>query len=486
MFVLGTMNLIDCINFNLLMPYVDRMVSDFLHSTPDDPDVVKTVGMLIGLYSICEVLFSPFWGTLADRIGRRPTLLIGLAGSAVAPIIFGMATSLPMAVAARALDGIFCGNVGVTKTYLGDIVDRTNEARGFSMLAVCFSMGLVLGPVLGGQLVFPASWAPGLFGGTIFDRHPYLLPNLLYAIVAILAWFVGFFCLKESLPRSIREQRRLARTTARQAAQEQPSTALLNGADAIGQAPAGRCAAFFKSKSLIKVLFAYCFLSGYFGSWIQVFILLVSLPRNIGGMALAPHEIGLLQNFAGVGLLLTQLILYPRLTKMFGFFKCFAVGLMIVVSVTVLFPVYGLFADPNRFGDWRYLPLAFMMFMGTGASGFCFPTLFVWLNRAADGLDRGMVNGVAHGGGALFRSITPPLSSVFLSLGLEMPETGFARYLPVFVNTTFCIMCICLVRSAGMNDSEQAPQNGQARDVQPQGVDKARVDSQPADTAVAA
>ncbi|CAL1164714.1 unnamed protein product, partial [Cladocopium goreaui] len=118
------------------------------------------VGMLIGLYSLCEVIFSPLWGTFADKVGRKPALLIGLGGSCIAPVMFGLGTSLPTIFAARALDGFFCGNIGVTRTYLGEIVDESNEAKGFSFLALCFSAGLFVGPILGGELLGAANWAP--------------------------------------------------------------------------------------------------------------------------------------------------------------------------------------------------------------------------------------------------------------------------------------------------------------------------------------
>ena len=204
LFVIAAMNLIDCINVNIMTPYAVEMVSTFLNKNPDSSDVHTTVSLLIGLYSLFEVIFSPFWGMVADRVGRRPCLLIGLAGSALAPILLGLGKSLPVIFAARALDGFFCGNLGVTRTYLGEVVDKTNEARGFSILALCFAMGLIVGPLLGGQLVFPARTAPSLFKGTLFDEYPFLLPNLTYAIFAAIAWIIGFFCMEETLPRSKR------------------------------------------------------------------------------------------------------------------------------------------------------------------------------------------------------------------------------------------------------------------------------------------
>ena len=71
MFVLGSMNLIDCINANLLTPYVDRLVSTFLEKSPQSPEVAHVVSLLIGVYPLVEAFVSPFWGMFADYAGRR-------------------------------------------------------------------------------------------------------------------------------------------------------------------------------------------------------------------------------------------------------------------------------------------------------------------------------------------------------------------------------------------------------------------------------
>jgi len=435
-FVLGAINLIDCINISLLTPYVDRMVSEFMGLPTDDSHVVQTVGVLIGLYSLCEVLCSPFWGCLADRYGRRPIMLVGLAGSAVAPLFFGAAGSLPMAFFARGLDGFFCGNVGVTKTYLGELVDASNEARGFGFLAICFSLGLIIGPVLGGQLVDPAQWAPQLFAGTIFEQKPYLLPNLTYACFAASAWVVGYCSLPETLPPWQRKGCVRRRSTER-------STALLDGDAQVASSTRFRGVDW----SAIKVIGAYCLVSGYYAAWSQDFALIVSLPRSMGGFGLGPHEIGALTNAAGIGLLSTQLLFYPCSTKRFGFLACFTFGLLLNLVVTLLFPLYGAMADPAVFGYWRFAPLSAMQFLGQAGSGFAFPTIFVWLNRALEGKDKGTWNGYCNSCGALVRSFFPPLAAALLSLGLRSGLPG-GRYLPVFGNGFAILGALALATSA--------------------------------------
>jgi len=427
--VLGAMNLIDCINVNLLTPYVDKMVSSFMSEPTDASDVVRTVGILIGLYSLCEVLFSPLWGYLSDKVGRRPVLLIGLAGSAVAPIIFGLARALPMAFFGRGLDGFFCGNNGVTKTYLGELVDETNEARGFSFLATCFSIGLVLGPMIGGMLADPMSWAPSMFQGTVFDRFPYLLPNLSYACLAVLAWLVGVFFLEETFTSETRERHRQSREVPKALSETLLPTTVRNTG-----LQSGAVSTRSHRRDLVFLSFGLMFLSGYFSAWTSNMVLIIALPRSVGGFALQPEEIGTVMNFGGLGLLLSQLFLYPFLAKRFGLLGVFKIGCVLNVTVTLLLPVYGLMADPDVFGSWRLVPLAFMCLIGYTGGGFCFPTGYVWLNRKLSDEERGSVNGVVNSMGALARGVFPPVASTLLSVGLSTGTPG-GRYFAVWANS---------------------------------------------------
>lgn len=445
LFVLGSMNMIDCINVNLLLPYVDRMVSDFLQTTPADPKVAQYVGLLVGLYSLCEVIFSVLWGNLADRIGRKPALLIGLAGSVVAPIMFGLGSSMLVVFIARGLDGFFCGNVGVTRTYLGEIVDERTEARGFSFLSVCFSLGLFIGPMLGGELVYPATFAPQIFGGTIFDKHPYLLPNLAYAIFAAIAWIIGALFLEETLPPS--ERRGCFGSSP--APQAVEPLMRRRSSSVLGVDPRGAPSSFVMDlnddgtirprssncypQTLLQVMLAYCVLAGCTTANTQLFVLIVSYPRSEDGFALGPQQIGILQNVAAVGVLVTQLVLYKPLTQRMGLWRTFALGWSLYVVAFGFLPFFGLFADPEVYGIWRYAGLAVMQLVAAMASGLCYPTAFTFINRASQGMDKGAVNGWASSSGALCRAVFPPAAGWLLSVGAQssLPD---GKYMAVHIN----------------------------------------------------
>eukprot|EP00931_Biecheleriopsis_adriatica_P096725 TRINITY_DN70410_c0_g1_i1.p1 TRINITY_DN70410_c0_g1~~TRINITY_DN70410_c0_g1_i1.p1 ORF type:complete len:560 (+),score=31.04 TRINITY_DN70410_c0_g1_i1:158-1681(+) len=465
------MNMIDCINVNLLTPYVDKMVSQFLNKSPDEPEVAQTVGLLVGLYSLCEVCLSPVWGALADRIGRKPALLIGLAGSVLAPIMFGLGQSLPVVFAARALDGIFCGNVGVTRTYLGEIVDESNEAKGFGFLSICFSVGLFIGPLLGGELVYPAQWAPGVFSGTVFDDYPFLLPNLTYACFAAVAWIIGAVFLEETLPEGERCQCR--RRQDRRHFTRQLSN--LSGQLTPGVDPTGAPAVYFTDDaseavpvdnpltahqqkpclctSLTHVIIAFCALSGYTSANAQLFVLIVSFPCSTGGFGFGPQQIGALQTVAAAALMISNICVYPRATKRFGFLQCFLVGWCVNNLATLLFPVYGLFADPDKYGFWRYVPLACMQIFLAISGNMMFPTSFAFINRAAEGHDRGTVNGWANSAGALCRAFFPPAASFVLTIGSES-RMAMGRYLPLFVNSLVSTLLL-LVSIPGLRKIDQ-------------------------------
>jgi MFS family permease len=99
------------------------------------------IGTIASAYFLAQFLTSIPWGSLSDRYGRRPVLLIGLVGNTITMIMFGLSPNLTMAVLSRCLCGALNGNVGVSKSVLGEITDSTNQPMAFAMFGFCWGVG---------------------------------------------------------------------------------------------------------------------------------------------------------------------------------------------------------------------------------------------------------------------------------------------------------------------------------------------------------
>ena len=118
--------MIDMIGFGIVIPFLTYFIED-LATMQGVLEVGLWVGLMMMSYSAAQFLFSPFWGSLSDRLGRKPILLIGLVGNTIFFTLFGISTSLIMALVARFFAGAFNANIAVAKAYIGDISDKTNS-----------------------------------------------------------------------------------------------------------------------------------------------------------------------------------------------------------------------------------------------------------------------------------------------------------------------------------------------------------------------
>jgi DHA1 family multidrug resistance protein-like MFS transporter len=115
--------------------------------------IVLHVTLLTAVYPLGQLVFAPLWGHWSDRAGRRPLLLMGLAGYVIAQILFGLATSLWLLYAARILGGILSSaTLPVSAAYVADATSDVERGRGMAWLGTATSLGVVVGPALGGLL----------------------------------------------------------------------------------------------------------------------------------------------------------------------------------------------------------------------------------------------------------------------------------------------------------------------------------------------
>src|SRR6476660_9161738 len=107
------------------------------------------VGTLVSSFAVAQLISAPMWGRFSDAYGRRPALLVGLAASAIAYVIFGFAHSLALLFLSRLVQGAGGGTVSVIQAYVADATDPKDRARALGWLSATTNLGVALGPVLG-------------------------------------------------------------------------------------------------------------------------------------------------------------------------------------------------------------------------------------------------------------------------------------------------------------------------------------------------
>lgn len=120
------------------------------------------IGMLVASFSVAQLAASPIWGRVSDRYGRRPVLLIGLGGSAVAFAVFGFADSLWLLFLSRIVQGLGGGTTGVIQAYVADSTNPAQRAQGLGWLSAATSLGVMIGPAIGSTAAHLGHEAPGL------------------------------------------------------------------------------------------------------------------------------------------------------------------------------------------------------------------------------------------------------------------------------------------------------------------------------------
>lgn len=134
---------LDLVGFGIVLPilplYAEKFGARALSATA-----------LVASFSAAQLLFAPVWGRLSDRIGRKPILVLSLAGTAVASLVTGLAWSLPVLFVARILDGISGASVSVAQAAVADIAPPEQRARLLGLLGAAFGLGFVAGPAIGG------------------------------------------------------------------------------------------------------------------------------------------------------------------------------------------------------------------------------------------------------------------------------------------------------------------------------------------------
>jgi multidrug resistance protein len=182
---------IDLIGWGIILPILPLYAEDFTDSK-------VTIGLLVAVFSVMQLLFAPIWGRVSDRVGRKPVLVVSLAGTAVGSLLMGIAPSLPILFLGRIVDGISGGSVSAAHAAVTDVAEPSQRARLIGLLSAAFGVGFVIGPALGGL-------------AALEGRH---LPFFVAAAIAGVNAVVAIKRLPETRPGSGRRNRREAPVSA--------------------------------------------------------------------------------------------------------------------------------------------------------------------------------------------------------------------------------------------------------------------------------
>ena len=136
---------IDLVGFGVMIPILPYFAESYGASA-------TVLGVLLTVYAFMQFLGAPLWGRLSDRFGRRPVMLVTIAGTAAALLGLGLARSLFWIFAARILGGVFSANLSVATAYITDMTGEEERTRWMGFIGAAFGVGFVLGPALGGAL----------------------------------------------------------------------------------------------------------------------------------------------------------------------------------------------------------------------------------------------------------------------------------------------------------------------------------------------
>ncbi|MCE1274503.1 MAG: MFS transporter, partial [Chlorobiales bacterium] len=138
--------LLDLIGFGIVLPLLPTYAKQ-LGATP------TMIGLIAAIYSSMQFIFSPIWGKLSDKIGRRPVMLSSILLAAASYTFFSQAVSIPLLILARALSGIGSANISAAQASITDLTDAKTRSGAMGMLGAAFGIGFIIGPLIGGVLM---------------------------------------------------------------------------------------------------------------------------------------------------------------------------------------------------------------------------------------------------------------------------------------------------------------------------------------------
>ncbi len=342
---------------------------------PDMPFAQRSIifGFLLASYPLAQFFGAPILGSLSDRYGRKPTLLLTLAGTAMGYLLFALgieARDLTLLFASRLLDGVTGGNISIAVSATADISSAHTKAKNFGLIGMAYGMGLIFGPYLGGKLSDPS----------ILPFFRLSTPFIFAALLTILNIVLFLLFFRETL-----QNRSSARIH------------LFTGFHNISRA--------FQLKDLRTILIVVFLINFGFNFFVQFFQ--VFLYQKF---AYTPGQIGDLFAFTGLWIAGVQGFLVHPATKRFALSRILAVCTFFFAGTLLLLLV------PNR-PAYLFVILPFMAVF----YGLMDATSTTIVSNLSGAHVQGEIIGIKQSLQSLATAVPPILAGFVATMGLHLP-----------------------------------------------------------------
>ena len=405
---------IDLLGFGIVLPLLPRYAEHFQASD-------NLLGLLMASFSAMQFLFAPLWGRVSDRVGRRPVLILGLAGSMFFYGLFGYATSLGvhgqflgLGVLAwlficRIGAGIAGATIPTAQAYIADVTGPQERGKGMALIGAAFGIGFTFGPLLGWAFLPDEAAALSGAGDSIASAAassaPSSAPGYVASVLSGLAMLSAIFLLPESLkPGSLKlgvkgETRHWFDMSSFQRAIAHPPTALV-----------------------LLTIFLTTFAFAQFESTLSLLTKYLKLEDNDNYFVFA---------YVGFILTLSQGLLVRRLVPRVGELVMCRAGAVLMTLGLVLIGLAGR-AD-SRPLLYAVLPVVVMGFSAVT------PSLQSLLSRHTSAFDQGGVLGVGQSMSALARILGPWLGMNLKSIDIVWPYWAGAGLMALSIFLTLAL-----------------------------------------------
>ncbi|KAF8071641.1 major facilitator superfamily domain-containing protein [Lyophyllum atratum] len=454
----------------VIYPFINQFVAETGITHGDETKTGYYAGIVESAFFFAECLSVYHWGRLSDKIGRRPVLLLGPLGLALSIFAFGLSRNFWILVISRCFQGVFNGNIGVTKSVLVEITDPADVASAFAWIPAVWSIGITFGPVIGGGLARPAVRWPDTFGRfTFFHDYPYFLPCSAAAAIAFSSYLYTYFLLQESLPSAIHRDIERKRSyspapigcvnvtapllddtgdrntdygTSRPCESLSVDSSHANLADL--EPPPFHA---LLTRELMIAIVCHGFIAFLDCSHGVLLPLMLSTSIPLGGLGFDPYTIGMTMGTWGLLNAGFQVVVFARMMRWLGPRKLCILSFSCFLLTFSAFPLMSILAKRAGEADYKvWLALTIQLcsysfvFMTYGCT-----QLFV-LNAAPGRAAIGAVNGLAQMKSSIMRTLAPTITSSLFSISLQKQIAGGYMVYAVLLGVTLAAVSMsCLL-----------------------------------------